>query len=83
MFIEFDGEQHFRPVEKFEGEQGFKDRRQADREKNKYVRKNRIPLLRIRYDQKKDIPELIDTFFQSPTVHSINSVLSNEEYYKI
>ena len=83
MFIEFDGEQHFRPVEKFEGEQGFKDRRQADREKNKYVRKNRIPLLRIRYDQKKDIPELIDAFFQSPTVHSVNSVLSNEEYYKI
>lgn len=63
FFIEFDGEQHFKPIEQFGGVSEFKSRQIADWNKNKYARQHKIPLLRIRYDQIVVIPDLIDSFF--------------------
>lgn len=47
--IEFDGKQHYEPVEHFGGQEGFEYRKQHDQIKNEYCKANNIPLLRIPY----------------------------------
>ena len=49
FLVEFDGIQHYEPVELFGGEQAFVKRRQYDEIKNKYCFKNNIPIKRIPY----------------------------------
>lgn len=83
--IEFDGEQHFKPIEHWGGEEGFLKRKEADLIKTEWCEKEQIPLLRIRFDQKACIPEMIDDFLQDPLkyVKCHNTYCSNEEYYSI
>ena len=81
--IEFDGEQHFRPVDRFGGQEAFRERRKADRDKTKWAKQHKLPLLRIRFDQAADIPELIDAFLDKPDVHRFNPFLSNGVYYDL
>lgn len=50
-FIEYDGEQHFKPIDKFGGEAGLKERKLKDQQKNEYCEKNHIPLIRIPYTE--------------------------------
>lgn len=85
IFIEFDGEQHFRPVNHWKGRKGYIERRKADIEKNEYCKYNEIPLLRIRYDQAYCIPNMIDDILLNETkyLNQINTYLSNDEYYSI
>ena len=59
MCIEFDGEQHFAPVEYFGGEEGFKDRKRKDNLKNKYCKENNVKLIRIPYNNFKDIENIL------------------------
>lgn len=47
IIIEYDGEQHFKQVFKFDTEESFKKRQQHDKEKNEYCFKNNITLIRI------------------------------------
>lgn len=47
--IEYDGIQHFKPVEYFGGENGLKITQQHDKIKNEYCSKNNIHLIRISY----------------------------------
>jgi len=47
--IEFDGRQHFKPVEAFGGEEGFKVRVKRDKIKDEFCSDNDIPLLRVTY----------------------------------
>ncbi len=47
--IEFDGEQHFRPVMGWGGDELFKNVQHRDNLKNEYCKNNNIPLLRISY----------------------------------
>ena len=47
--IEYDGEQHFRPVDLFGGEEQFQIQQERDRRKNEYCEKCGIPLVRIPY----------------------------------
>lgn len=61
--IEYDGEQHFRPVEYFGGEKGFIERQYNDTIKNTYCKKNKIILLRIAYNQ--NIEAELDNFFNN------------------
>lgn len=49
--IEFDGKQHFMAIKGFGGELGLQKRQKKDRIKNDYCNKNKIPLLRIKYDE--------------------------------
>ena len=53
--IEFDGEQHFKPVEHFKGEEGYKIRQEHDEIKNQYCKDNNIPLIRIPYTHLNDL----------------------------
>lgn len=53
--IEYDGEQHFKPIEKFGGDKGFNRVKKTDELKNKYCKENGIKLIRIPYTiNKKD-----------------------------
>ena len=85
VFIEFDGEQHFKPINRWKGKRGYIERRKADTEKNEYCQKHGIPLLRIRYDQAVMIPEMIKDFLENTDKYyqKFNTYLSNEIYYSI
>jgi len=58
MCIEYDGEQHFKIVEKWGGKKGLKKRQKNDKIKTQYCKNNNINLLRIRYDE--DIENIIN-----------------------
>lgn len=58
--IEYDGLQHFKPVEYFGGEKDFKTTKNHDNIKNDYCKAHDIPLLRISY--KQNIEEELDNF---------------------
>lgn len=47
--IEYDGRQHFEPIEFFGGIEGFEKTRRHDNIKNIYCEENNIPLLRLPY----------------------------------
>lgn len=49
ILIEFDGVQHFRPIERFGGLEYFQIRKERDEIKNKYCKDNNIPLYRLTY----------------------------------
>lgn len=57
--IEFDGEQHFRPVNFFDGEKGFIERQYRDNIKTQYCKNNNIKLIRIPYTEFKNIEEIL------------------------
>lgn len=47
--IEFDGEQHYEPIEYFGGKEKLLIQQERDAKKNKYCADNNIPLLRVPY----------------------------------
>lgn len=47
--IEYDGEQHFKSIKHFGGEEKFQRQQQLDNIKNQYCKKNNIKLIRIPY----------------------------------
>jgi len=49
IIFEYDGVQHFKSIEHFGGEEGFKQRIHSDKEKNLYCQNNNIKLVRISY----------------------------------
>lgn len=51
MCIEYDGMQHFEPVEFFGGEESFEYRKANDEIKTQYCKKHNVTLLRINYKQ--------------------------------
>ena len=58
--ITSDGEQHFKPMRIFGGENGFKETKKRDGIKDTYCKKNNIPLLRIPYWEKDIIENILD-----------------------
>ena len=59
VLIEFQGIQHYEPVDYYGGIEGFLKRQINDEIKRRYCKKNNINLLEIKYDQIKNIPRLI------------------------
>lgn len=49
VFIEFHGGQHYKPIEIFEGEEGYKKTVKRDKIKENYAKKQKIPLLIFNY----------------------------------
>jgi len=68
MCIEFDGKQHFKPVERWGGEEGLMIRKKKDKIKNNFCKENNIKLLRIKYNDniknKIEENENIQSFFK-------------------
>lgn len=59
--IEYDGIQHFKPIERFGGIIEFENLRIRDNIKNKYCFDNNIGLIRISYLDIKDITNILET----------------------
>lgn len=59
ILCEYDGEQHFKSVSYFGGEQGFLKRKNNDQIKNQWAKDNNIPLLRIPYWEFDRIEEIL------------------------
>ena len=69
LLIEYDGRQHFQPVmfggmSKKKAKRSHKKTVRHDRLKNIYSDLHRYPLLRIKYDQKDNIDELVSEFLE-------------------
>ena len=62
ILIEYDGEQHFKPIEYFGGQEKFELQQKHDKIKNEYCEKNNIPLLRIPYFKYNNIEEELNNF---------------------
>jgi hypothetical protein len=58
--IEFDGEQHFKPVSIFGGKEEFEKNQIRDKEKNKYCKNNNINLIRISYKDFDKIENILN-----------------------
>lgn len=57
--IEFDGKQHFKPVEYFGGDEGFKLNKKRDSIKNKWCLDNNVGLIRIKYNEVNKIKYIL------------------------
>ncbi|MFE4142608.1 hypothetical protein ACFX4I_12085 [Peribacillus sp. YIM B13472] len=65
MLIEFDGEQHFHPIESFGGEKALKGVQLRDKIKDKYCMDYNIELLRIPYNRLREIDDILyEALFQ-------------------
>ena len=61
--IEYDGEQHYKSIDFFGGEEKLEKTRQRDNIKTNYCLKNNIQLLRIKYTE--NISEVLEDFFNN------------------
>jgi len=59
LCIEFDGEQHFKSIPYWGGDEIFEKVKIRDKIKNQYCQDNNIDLLRIRFDEEYDFNQLI------------------------
>ena len=57
---EFQGKQHYQPIDYFGGEEGLIDTQERDQMKVDYVTKNNIPLIVIPYWDFDNIEEILD-----------------------
>ena len=62
--IEYDGEQHFKPVEIWGGEEQLKIQQERDERKNQWCKKNNVRLIRIPYTEYDNLTiEYLISFF--------------------
>lgn len=59
ILIEYDGKQHFEPIEFLGGKYEYKLRKSNDKIKTEYAKNNNIKLLRIPYTERKNISNIL------------------------
>lgn|SRR5574344_1245565 len=64
MLIEFQGIQHYQPVEYFGGKESFLTQQEHDKRKRDYAKQNGIILLEIRFDQKNEISDILSNVME-------------------
>ena len=70
--IEYDGEQHFKPIEYFGGEEAYQNRIKNDEIKNEYCKMHKINLIRIPYTLGEDaVEEIIVNIIQNPVTTTV------------
>ncbi len=60
MLIEYDGEQHYKPINFFGGENGLKYIRNNDKIKTNFAKDNDIKLLRIKYGERNVLSDVLE-----------------------
>ena len=60
ILIEYDGKQHYEPIDFFGGQEQFEYQRQNDNIKSQYCKDNNIPLLRIPYWDFNNIEQILE-----------------------
>ena len=63
ILIEYDGIQHFEPIDFFGGKEGFEKQQKYDNIKNQYCKDNNIKLIRIPYFEFSNIEKLLKENF--------------------
>ena len=84
MIIEFDGEQHFKPISSMRGESGFDKNQKYDKIKNDYCEKNGIKLIRIPWSINHPNHEYSQKYydnFVSYVKNNNKSYVSNSKQY--
>lgn len=61
--IEYDGQQHFKSIPIFGGDERYIESRIKDQIKNKFCEDNNIPFIRIAFDQMKELEKMLLKFF--------------------
>ena len=74
--IEYDGEQHFKPIQHWGGKHQYNKNHQHDLLKNKYCFDNNIPIIRIPYDVEYTIDDL-----KLETTRFLLTPENEQEYY--
>lgn len=72
LLCEFNGVQHYKPVEYFGGEEKFKTQQEHDYRKREYAKLHNINLLEIRYDE--NIEEVLTNCFNNLNSESLETV---------
>lgn len=62
--LEYNGEQHYKPIVTFGGEERFLQQQEYDRKKAEYCKENNITLKIISYKEFEDIESILDDFFK-------------------
>ena len=62
LLIEYQGEQHDRPIKYFGGEEQFKIQKEHDNRKRKYAMKNNMQLLEIWYYDFDNIENILNSY---------------------
>ena len=79
LAIEFDGEQHYRPVEYWGGEEKFELQKQNDAIKNSYCADHGILLLRLPYtESEEDIINLLSIYINIQESRNDHSLKGND-----
>ena len=64
LLIEFNGEQHYYPIDYYGGEEAFKLQKKHDKMKKQYAKNNNIDLLIISYLEFKNINTILEEKWQ-------------------
>ena len=68
LLIEFNGEQHYYPIDYYGGEEAFKLQKKHDKMKKQYAKNNNIDLLIISYLEFKNINTILEEKWQKVQV---------------
>lgn len=79
--IEYDGEQHFKPIDYFGGVEAFVDTQRRDREKDAYCIRNNIKLFRIPYWDKNKLETILQKIIIEDDINTIDKYLVTENQY--
>lgn len=64
--VEYDGKQHFQPVKFFGGDEGYRENRHRDKEKDQWCEKNDLKMIRIGYWERSQINWILSTLSKKP-----------------
>ena len=73
LLIEYQGIQHFKPIDIFGGENQFKIQQEHDKRKREYIELHRINLLEIKYNE--NVNEKLNEYF--------NNIFNQKQFMKI
>ena len=66
--IEYDGEQHFKPITHFGGQEKFEQRKDADKIKTQYCKNSNIKLIRIPYNDYNNLNDTLRKNILNPEI---------------
>ena len=73
LFVEFQGEQHKRPIDFFGGEEKFKVQQEHDKRKREYAKEHNINLLEIWYYDFSNIEEILTKTLNNLKLESVTT----------
>ena len=79
LIIEFDGIQHFQPIEQFGGVKAFEETQKRDKEKDDFCLSHNIMLIRIPYTEIENLNQILYEIFKEKSSTTIEKFLVKNE----